>query len=158
MNCQHMTVFPSDRSATVGLETRIIQNKGVPRESDISSYSEYTVKFMQVPCTRKNSWYVSDNHAGYARERKSVSDARIDKSWRKTTLRHHLDSKYQDQPRTSDQVMLLILSLFDIVDNSNEIRTITCEPDKCLETRDQSMNCKILHMTVPRAVKIVKDI
>ena len=75
-----MGVFPSDRSATVGLETRIIQNKGVPRESDISSYSEYTVKFMQVPRIRKNSRHTSDKLIGYASDGKPMGVARINKS------------------------------------------------------------------------------
>ena len=74
-----MTVFPSGRSAKVGSETSISQNRGIPRETDICSYSEYDVKFMQVSRTRKNSRYASDNLTGYARERKPVGDARIDK-------------------------------------------------------------------------------
>jgi hypothetical protein len=74
------SVSPSVRSATVGSETRISQNKGMPRESDISSYRGYTVKFVQVPRIRKNSWYASDNLTGYASEGKPVGDARIDKS------------------------------------------------------------------------------
>ena len=72
--------FPSVRSATNGSETRISQNKGMHRESDICSYNEYAAKFMQVPRTRKNSWYASDNLTGYASEGKPVGDARIDKS------------------------------------------------------------------------------
>ena len=80
MNCQHMTVFPCGRSATVGSETRISQNKGMPQKLDICSYSEYTVKFMQVPRTRKNVRNASDNLTGYASGRKPVGDARIDKS------------------------------------------------------------------------------
>ena len=75
-----MIVFPSGRSATVGSETRIGQNKGMPRESDISSYSEYAAKFMQLPRTRKNSQYASDNPTRYATGRKLLGDARIDKS------------------------------------------------------------------------------
>ena len=65
MACQHMAVFPSVRSATVRSETRISQNKGMPRESDICPYNEYAAKFMQVLRTRKNSRYTSDNLTGY---------------------------------------------------------------------------------------------
>ena len=54
-------------------------------------------------------------------------------------MRHHLGSNYPGHiSRRSDKVMLLIMSVTVIVKNSNEIRTITCEPDKYPET--QGMN------------------
>ena len=59
--------FPSDRSATVGLQQKSF--RGMPRESDVCSFNEYAAKSMQVPRIRKNSRYASDNLTGYSRNK-----------------------------------------------------------------------------------------
>ena len=51
---------------------------------------------------------------------------------------NYLGSGYQDQSRTPDKAILLILSLSGIVNNSNEIRTITHKLDKYIETGDMN--------------------
>ena len=78
MDCQHMAVFPSGRSATVKSEARISQNKGISLESDISSYNKYDVN-ASLSHKEKFTVHIRQPHRLFKKQ-KPVGDAIINKS------------------------------------------------------------------------------
>ena len=115
--------FSSGRSATVGLKQKSV--RGIPRESDISSFS-----MMPSPCKSLAQGRIHGTHPTTS----PVIQETKTSGW--CHWENNLGSDYQDQSRTSDNMMLLTLSLSGIIHNSIEICITTHEPDKYTEAQN----------------------
>ena len=132
-----MTVFPSGRSATIWSETKISQNKGMPRESDICSFSMLPSRCKSLAQGRIHGTHPTTspviqetNTSGSCHNQQVLKERQ---HWD-----NNLGSDYQDQSRTSNKMMLLTLSLSGMIHNRIEIRITTLELDKYTEA--QNMN------------------
>ena len=127
--------FPSGRSATVGLKQKSV--RGMPWESDISSFN-----MLPSPCKSLEQGRILGTHPITSPVIQETKTSGWCHNQQVLKERQHWDnnlgSEYQDQSRTSNNMMLLTLSLSGIIPNSIEICITTREPDKYTEA--QNMN------------------
>ena len=132
-----MAVFSKWQICNSWSETKISQNKGMPRESDISSFS-----MLPSPCKSLAQGRIHGTHPTTSPVIQETKTSGWCHNQQVLKERQHWDnnlgSDYQDQSRTSNNMMLLTLSLSGIIPNSIEICITTREPDKYTEA--QNMN------------------
>ena len=132
-----MAVFSKWQICNSWYETKISQNKGMPRESDIRSFS-----MLPSPCKSLAQWRIHGTHPTTSPVIQETKTSWWCHNQQVLKERQHWDnnlgSDYPDQSRTSDNMMLLTLSLSVIINNNIEICITTREPDKY--TEDQNIN------------------